>query len=36
MNKGNQEVLELEIHLLEPNPLQPRGLIPPETLLPYI
>lgn len=32
MNKGNQEVLELEINLLEPNPLQPRGLIPPENL----
>lgn len=29
---NNQEVLELDINILEPNPLQPRGLIPPENL----
>lgn len=27
-----QSVLQLDINLIEPNPLQPRGLIPPESL----
>lgn len=27
-----EQIYELEIHLLEPNPLQPRGLITPESL----
>lgn len=29
---GPQEIIELDIDLLQPNPLQPRGLIIPETL----
>lgn len=32
MDDQNQQVFELDINLLEPNPLQPRGLITPESL----
>ena len=32
MNDQNREVLELEINLLQPNPLQPRGMIVSDTL----
>ena len=28
----DEQIYELEINLLEPNPLQPRGLIAPESL----
>ncbi|TSC64576.1 MAG: hypothetical protein G01um101493_86, partial [Microgenomates group bacterium Gr01-1014_93] len=32
MDENQQPTTELEIDLIEPNPLQPRGLITPESL----
>lgn len=32
MDNTSDQIFELDIHLLEPNPLQPRGLITPESL----
>jgi ParB family chromosome partitioning protein len=31
-DNGNEKIVELETNLLQPNPLQPRGLISPESL----
>lgn len=32
MDKTDEQIFELEVELLQPNPLQPRGLITPESL----